>query len=85
MGSVADAYDNAMAESFFASLERELLNRRRFKSEAEARMAVFEWIESWYNLHRRHSALGYRSPVNYQRAHQRRASPVPEAIKSGVN
>jgi transposase InsO family protein len=67
--SVGDAYDNAMAESFFASLERELLSRRRFKSQAEAKMAVFEWIEGWYNPHRRHSALGYRSPVNYERDH----------------
>ena len=71
MGSVGDAYDNAMAESFFASLERELLNRRRFKTQAEAKMAVFEWIEGWYNPHRRHSSLGYRSPVNYERAHER--------------
>ena len=47
MGSVGDAYDNAMAESFFASLEREVLNRRRFQSQAEAKMAVFEWIEGW--------------------------------------
>jgi putative transposase len=69
MGSVGDAYDNAMAESFFASLERELLRRSRFKSQAEAKMAVFEWIEGWYNPHRRHSALGYRSPVNYERVH----------------
>jgi putative transposase len=72
MGSVGDAYDNAMAESFFASLERELLSRRRFKSQAEAKMAVFEWIEGWYNPHRRHSSLGYRSPVNYERAHAAR-------------
>ena len=71
MGSVGDAYDNAMAESFFATLEREVLNRRCFKSHAEAKMAVFEWIEGWYNPHRRHSALGYRSPVNYERAHER--------------
>jgi putative transposase len=74
MGSVGDAYDNAMAESFFATLERELLNRRRFQSQAEAKMAVFEWIEGWYNPHRRHSSLGYRSPVNYERAHQRSAA-----------
>jgi putative transposase len=72
MGSVGDAYDNAMAESFFASLEREVLDRRRFKSQAEAKMAVFEWIEGWYNPHRRHSSLGYRSPVNYERAHAHR-------------
>jgi putative transposase len=69
MGSVGDAYDNAMAESFFATLERELLNRRRFRTQAEAKMAVFEWIEGWYNPHRRHSGLGYRSPVNYERVH----------------
>jgi putative transposase len=72
MGSVGDAYDNAVAESFFASLERELLNRRNFKSQAEAKMAIFEWIEGWYNPHRRHSSLGYRSPVNYERAHAAR-------------
>jgi putative transposase len=74
MGSVGDAYDNAMAESFFASLERELLSRRSFKTQAEARMAVFEWIEGWYNPHRRHSGLGYRSPVNYECAHERSVS-----------
>ena len=71
IGSVGDAYDNAMAESFFATLERELLNRRRFRSQAEAKMAVFEYIEGWYNPRRRHSALGYRSPVNHERAHAR--------------
>ena len=67
MGTVGDAYDNAMAESFFATLERELLSRRRFKSQAEAKMAIFDWLEGWYNPHRRHSALGRRSPVNYER------------------
>lgn len=67
MGSTGDAYDNAMAESFFATLEREVINRRRFKSQAEARMAIFQWLEGWYNLHRRHSALGYLSPLNYER------------------
>ena len=67
MGSVGDAYDNAMAESFFATLEREVLNRRRFRSQAEARMAIFQWLEGWYNPHRRHSSLGYLSPINYER------------------
>lgn len=67
MGSVGDAYDNAMAESFFATLEREVLNRRRFRSQAEAKIAVFRWLEGWYNLHRRHSSLGYLSPINYER------------------
>ena len=87
MGSVGDAYDNAMAESFFATLERELLSRRRFKSQAEAKMAVFEWIEGWYNPHRRHSALGYRSPVNYERARERVASMTrePELLPSATS
>lgn len=67
MGSVGDAYDNAMAESFFATLEREVIDRRKFKSQAEARMAIFTWLEGWYNPHRRHSSLGYLSPINYER------------------
>jgi len=67
MGSVGDAYDNAMAESSFATLEREVLNRRRFRSQAEARIVLFQWLEGWYNPHRRHSALGYLSPINYER------------------
>jgi len=80
MGSVGDAYDNAMAESFFATLEREVLNRRRFKSQAEARMAIFEWIEGWYNPHRRHSSLGYRSPVNYERMHHQAKARMAELL-----
>lgn len=68
MGSVGDAYDNAMCESFFSTLEAELLNRRTFRTKAEARMAVFEFIEGWYNPGRRHSALGYMSPINYERS-----------------
>jgi putative transposase len=67
MGSVGDAYDNAMAESFFATLECELLDRRRFKTHAEARMAVFEFIEGFYNPRRRHSSLGYLSPITFER------------------
>jgi len=66
MGSVGDAYDNAMAESFFASLECELLARHGLRSKAETRMAVFEWIEGWYNSRRRHSALGYLSPNDFE-------------------
>jgi putative transposase len=69
MGSVADCYDNAMCESFFATLECELLARRRFKTQVEARMAVFTFIESWYNPHRAHSALSYRSPIDFEREH----------------
>jgi putative transposase len=78
MGSVGDAYDNAMCESFFATLECELLDRRKFRTKAEARMAVFQFIEGWYNPGRRHSALGYMSPINYERTTRERlesASP----------
>jgi putative transposase len=67
MGTVGDAYDNAMAESVFASLEKELLKHRRFKSKTEARIALFEWIEGWYNPHRRHSSIGRLSPNNFER------------------
>ena len=58
MGSVGDCYDNALCESFFASLECELLDRRSFQTHSEARMAVFQYIEGWYNTHRRHSSIG---------------------------
>ena len=67
MGSVGDAYDNAVAESFFATLETELIDREQFKTRAEARLAIFEFIEAWYNPHRRHSSLEYASPISYER------------------
>ena len=66
---VGDAYDNAMCESFFATLETELIDRNSFRNQAEARMAVFDFIEAWYNPHRRHSALGQMSPLNYEKEH----------------
>ena len=69
MGSVGDAYDNAMCESFFATLECELLDRVRLRSPEEAEQAVFEFIEGWYNTHRRHSALNYNSPIEYESRH----------------
>lgn len=71
MGSVGDCYDNAMAESFFSTLECELLDRYRFETKAEAKNAVFRYIEGWYNPHRRHSALGYESPMNFETSHER--------------
>jgi len=77
MGSVGDAYDNAMAESFFASLEYELLDRRSFQSKTEARLALFTYIEGWYNPRRRHSALGYRSPANFERNPTPTPNPKP--------
>ena len=66
-GTVGDAYDNAMAESFFATLECELIDRRSWKTHTEARLAIFTWIEAWYNPHRRHSSLGQISPINFER------------------
>ena len=66
MGSVGDAYDNAMCESFFATLECELLDRRSFRTVAEARREVFGFIEGFYNTRRLHSALGYTSPANFE-------------------
>ena len=70
MGSVGDGYDNAMAESFFATLECELLDRVRFPNPPAARIGVFEFIEAWYNPHRRHSALNDLSPLQYERRYQ---------------
>ena len=67
MGSVGDCYDNALCESFFATLETELIERKSFRNQAEARMAVFDFMEAWYNPHRRHSALGQMSPLNYEK------------------
>ncbi len=64
-----------MCESFFATLECELIDRRR--SHAEAPMAVFEFIEGWYDPRRRHSAIGYLSPVNYERSQLPPARPNP--------
>lgn len=79
MGSVGDCFDNAMCESFFATLECELLDRCSFKTQAEARIAVFDFIEGWYNSNRRHSALDYESPINYERSQQTQnsASTIP--------
>jgi putative transposase len=80
LGSAGDCFDNAMCESFFAARECALPGRRHFKTQIEARMAVFDFIEGWYNPHRRHSALGYLSPINYERSHSATTdyrSPTP--------
>jgi putative transposase len=67
MGSVGDCYDNALCESFFATLECELIDRFTFRTKLEARLAVFRWVEAWYNSRRRHSSIGRMSPVNFER------------------
>jgi putative transposase len=74
MGSVGDAYDNAMAESFFASLETELIDRSTWATPEQARLAVFDYIETFYNPTRRHSALGYLSPAEFERRYRSKAA-----------
>ena len=66
MGSVADAYDNSMAESFVSTLKRELIHRHSWPTRQTARTAIFEYIEGFYNTRRRHSALGHLSPSEYE-------------------
>ena len=72
MGAVGNCYDNAMAESFFASLEKELIHQQRrrcFATRSEAESKIFEYIEGFYNRTRLHSALDFRSPVEFEQAH----------------
>jgi len=85
MGSVGDCYDNALCESFFATLECELLNRVSVRTPAEARLAVFDFIEGWYNTQRRHSSLAYESPVNYERQHAPRGARPPVEADEAVD
>jgi hypothetical protein len=88
MGSVGDAYDNAICESFFATLECELLERCRFKTQTEARSAVFAFIEGFYNPPRRHSSIGYLSPIDYEHRHHAatvdRDAHQPAAVLAAV-
>jgi putative transposase len=73
MGSIGDPWDNALAETFFASLEKELLRRERFATREQARTRIFWYIECFYNTRRRHSSLGYLSPTDYEQRHQQEA------------
>jgi len=66
MGSVGDCYDNAMCESFFATLECERIDRRTYRTHADARLDIFQYIEGWYNPHRRHSGIGQKSPIDFE-------------------
>ena len=74
MGSIGDCYDNAMAESFNATLECELLAFHRFKDQREAEFIVFDFIESFYNLRRRHTAIGFISPIEFERRYMEAAA-----------
>jgi len=82
MGRRGDAFDNALAESFFATLETELLDRHSFRSRDEARIAVFTYIEGFYNPRRRHSTLGYRSPDRFEEEMIRKEPQTAVAVSS---
>ncbi len=74
LGSRGDCFDNAVTESWFATLECELLDRHVFRTHTQARTAIFDNIEGFYNTHRRHSAVGYLSPVEFERQYERKAA-----------
>ena len=76
MGSVGDAYDNSVAESFFATLEKELLSKHVFRNRTEARVALFDYIEVFYNRQRMHSSIGDVSPVEFERRCQEQGASV---------
>jgi putative transposase len=69
MGSKGDAYDNAVAESFFATLKKELVHRQSWPTRRDLGSAVFEYVEAFYNRRRRHSTLGYLSPEEFEQQH----------------
>ncbi len=73
MGRVASSVDNSMIESFWSTLQRELLDTRRWTSRTELASAIFEWIEVWYNPRRRHTSLGMISPVEFEALHNHAA------------
>ncbi len=77
-GSKGDCFDNAVSESFHASLKKELIYRHTWPTRPEARTAVFEYIEGWYNARRRHSTLGYLSPADYEHQHEHQPLTTPE-------
>jgi putative transposase len=79
MGSVGDCYDNAVCETFHATLKKEKIYRQSWPTRAEARTAVFTYIEGWYNPRRRHSTLAYLSPIEFERHHAQLAQPGVEA------
>jgi hypothetical protein len=85
MGRKGDAYDNALCEAFFATLNREVVRRCRFRTREEARSVLFAYLEGFYNRRRRHSARGYLSPEEFERRCQRipNLSVLPCLLKRG--
>ncbi len=84
MGSKGDCFDNAAIESYHATIEKELLRGRSFRTRQEARSAVFDWIECWYNRERRHSRLG-RSPEQFERDHYERSDDWASGTDEMIN
>ena len=74
MGSVGDCYDNAMIESFWARMQTELLDRHRWNTRVELANAIFEYLEIFHNRRRRHSALGWLTPIEYEKLHTTNAA-----------
>ena len=74
LGTIGDAFDNAVVESFWGRMQTELLNRRKWKTRIELSTEIFDWIEVFYNRTRRHSSLGMRSPVAYEKLHQQQTN-----------
>ena len=74
LGTIGDAFDNAVVESFWGRLQTELLNERKWRTRVELSTAIFDWIEVFYNRQRRHSSLGMVSPVEFERRHKQAAS-----------
>jgi Integrase core domain len=92
MGSVGDCFDNAVCETFHATLKKERIYRQSWPTRAAARTAIFSYIEGWYNPRRRHSTLGYLSPIEFERHHPKLAQPAVEtsisvngSVAVGVN
>ncbi|MBQ0893683.1 integrase core domain-containing protein [Micromonospora sp. U56] len=83
MGSIGDCYDNSMVESFFGSMQLELLDRQAWATRQELANAIFEYFEAWYNPRRRHSSLGNLSPIDYER-HHIRPQPRPDHQRRAV-
>ena len=80
MGAQGSALDNAVCESFFASLKKELIRRRSWPTRREAQTATFHWIEGWYNRRRLHSTLGYLSPAQFEERSEREERKEKEEI-----
>ena len=75
MRGIGDCFDNAAAELFFSTLQREVLDQHRWNTPEQLAIAIFEWIEAWYNPTRRHTSIDMLSPINYEQTH----TPVAQA------